>query len=289
MSTIKKCFPSRWGTEGSIVETDFSSIEVVVAAVISGDPNMKQDILDGIDPHAQSASWIHTQYTYEQILAGHKAGDKKFSGLRKAAKEPRFQLQYGSGAAGISRSCGIPLEKAKGFIENYYNRYRVLKQWQEENQRTVEASREPTDKRSPGGYPLGRGYLHGPTGRAWAFTEDESLPFLKDRGIYTSFTPTTIKNYPVQGTTWDVVSLGLGELVYTLRGDEQLKDKALLVNTVHDSIVADVHNSVLEQYVDTCEKVLTSAPSHLKMYFNMEFDLPIKVETSIGPTWGETE
>ena len=89
---IKKCFVSRWGNDGYIVEADFSQLEVIGAAVVSGDPNMKQDILEGIDSHSQSASWLNPQYTYEEIRQGYLDEDKFFNKMRKAAKAPRFEL-----------------------------------------------------------------------------------------------------------------------------------------------------------------------------------------------------
>ena len=58
MSAIKKCFPSRWGKEGSIVEADFSQLEVIGVAFLSQDMNMIEDIENGIDAHSQSASWL---------------------------------------------------------------------------------------------------------------------------------------------------------------------------------------------------------------------------------------
>jgi len=59
MSRIKECFVSRWGDDGEIVQADFSQLEVIGAAFLSGDPKMYEDILAGIDSHSQSASWMY--------------------------------------------------------------------------------------------------------------------------------------------------------------------------------------------------------------------------------------
>lgn len=288
MSEIKKCFPSRWGKEGSIVETDFSQLEVIGVAFLSGDTNLKEDLLQGRDLHCMSASFLYGE-EYDTIYAAYKAGDSSWTKKRKAAKSPTFQLQYGAGYKSIAAKCGLTEKQAKQFVENYYGRYWRLKEWQEENILAVKRSRVATEQRTPKGYQRGIGYLHGPTGRAYCFTEEDAPDFLVERGEYTSFSPTAIKNYPSQGfATGDLVPMCLGELYYELKANERLREKALLVNTVHDSVILDVHNSVLEEAKDTVEKVLTNAPNYLKLYFGIEFDLPIKVETSIGPTWGET-
>lgn len=86
---IKKCFESRF-EGGYIVEADFSQLEVVGAAVVSGDPMMKKDLLDGIDSHSQSAAWLNPKHTYEEILDGYNAEDPYFTKLRKNAKAPRL-------------------------------------------------------------------------------------------------------------------------------------------------------------------------------------------------------
>lgn len=93
MSTanIKECFVSRWGDDGYIIEADFSQLEVIGAAFISGDENMYKDILDGVDSHSQSASWLNP-YSYDTIRNGYLAGDKFFEKMRKNAKAPRFEL-----------------------------------------------------------------------------------------------------------------------------------------------------------------------------------------------------
>lgn len=88
--SIKDCFESRWGEEGLLVEIDYSQLEVIGAAIVSGDPNMAKDILDGVDSHSQSAAWLHPEYSYEEIREGYLADDPKFAKIRKNAKAPRL-------------------------------------------------------------------------------------------------------------------------------------------------------------------------------------------------------
>ena len=75
-----------------IIEADFSQLEVIGAAEVSNDPMMKKDILDGIDSHSQSASWLNPQHSYKEILEGYQADDPYFIKMRKNAKAPRFEL-----------------------------------------------------------------------------------------------------------------------------------------------------------------------------------------------------
>ena len=132
MSRVKSCFKSRFGADGRIVQVDFSQLEVIGVAYLSQDPLMYEDINNGIDSHSQSASWL-TEHSYEEVLEGHLAGDKHLTQVRKNAKGPRFELQYGAGAKSIGENNGISKEVAQGFIDQYYGRYSVLQQWQEDN------------------------------------------------------------------------------------------------------------------------------------------------------------
>jgi DNA polymerase I-like protein with 3'-5' exonuclease and polymerase domains len=97
-----------------------------------------------------------------------------------------------------------------------------------------------------------------------------------------------VKNYPVQGTaTGDIVPMMVGRLYRVLRNNPRLADKALLVNTVHDSVELDVHKSVLNETIEVVRAVLESAPAEIKHTFDYNFPLPLKVGVSYGPNWFE--
>lgn len=50
-SKVKEMFSSRFGSEGRIVEVDYSALEVVALASISGDKNLLENLLAGTDMH----------------------------------------------------------------------------------------------------------------------------------------------------------------------------------------------------------------------------------------------
>jgi DNA polymerase I-like protein with 3'-5' exonuclease and polymerase domains len=137
-------------------------------------------------------------------------------------------------------------------------------------------------RRTDKGLPAGQGWYAGPTGRRWVFHEHDH-PF-KDG---TSFSPTQLKNYPVQGfATGDIVPLVLGKLFRVLKNSEYAQ-QALLINTVHDSIILDVKKEVLDEVCKLVKDVMESAPAYLDEVFGIKFDLPLPVGISYGPTWGE--
>lgn len=282
MSDIKKCIQSRF-EGGFIMEADFSQLEVVGAAALTCDPMMMKDILDGIDSHSQSAAWLHTEYTYDQIREGYLAEDEFFTKLRKKSKAPRFELQYGAGAASIAENNGLTVEQAQGFIDNYYKRYAVLKEFQEEVIETVKRSRQPSSRRTEMGLPAGRGEYRNPTGRIFTFYEYDAPEFLRRRGQMTSFSPTQCKNYPVQSfATGDIVPMMLGHIYKMLMTDERLYGKCLLIGTVHDSVVFDVHPSVLDYAAKEIKRLMEQTPAYVEKYLHVPFDMPLACDIDIG-------
>lgn len=288
--SIKKCFISRWKYDGWIVEADYSQLEVIWAALLSNDPMMKQDILDGIDSHSQSASWLNP-YTYEQIRAGYLAGDKFFETMRKKAKAPRFELQFGAGAKSIAANNKISEAEAQNFIRSYYERYSVLKEWQDSVALAVKASATyQGDRTKTNHLPAKRGvWVSEYTKRRWTFIEEDAPQFLQDRGELTSFSPTKMKNYPIQGSaTGDFVPHAVGDVCEALVGQNLIRG-CFPINTVHDSIIFDVHNSVLEESIVCIKNTLERVPESMKRWFKdmLDFDVPLHVDVEYGRNWGE--
>ena len=114
-----------------------------------------------------------------------------------------------------------------------------------------------------------------PSGRQYAFPD----VYRRRNGSVSDFT--RIKNYPVQGfATGDVVPVVLIELEERL-----LPYQSCIVNTVHDSIVFDVHpdetNIVLQIIKDVdadLEKLISSA-------YGVSLNVPMLLEAKIGPNW----
>lgn len=283
MSDIKAAFVSRWGEYGYLLEADFSQLEVIVLAVLSQDPQLMHDIRNKVDIHAVNAFELFgSNFTEQQ---------------RKLAKRLSFQLQYGSGPGNMAKKNGIDISVARKFISNYYNRYPGVKKWQEEVLEAVKKSRQPSDKRSEFGTPLGIGTYTSITGRKYVFQEYENTfkysarsptrtSTLGTREV--SFKPTETANYPVQGfATGDIVPLVLGKLYRELSSVPELDKRVLLINTVHDSILLDCHQDCVDKAAHIVKHVMEEAPTHLKEEFGITFDLPLSVGIKIGRDWLE--
>ena len=274
MSDIKKCFISRWKDKGYIVEADYSQLEVIGLAYLTQDKQLYKDIIDGVDMHAVNAE---------------KLFGKSFTPLqRKIAKSFSFQLQYGAGAASMAKSNNVDVKLAKRFIENYYSRYPQVKIWQDSVAEEVRESRKPTGEHTSRGFPKGKGVFRSITGREYVFYEfdnDHYNPH-NPNSKEVNFSPTQMKNYPVQGfATGDIVPLVIGRLNRILKNNSELSEKCLLTNTVHDSIILDVHEDIFEEAVNTVVSVMESAPEFIEETWGFKFDLPLPVGISYGRNW----
>lgn len=276
MSDIKKCFISRF-PDGVLLEIDYSQLEIYVLAYLSNDPQLKLDLLSGVDLHGISAERLFGKgYTDAQ---------------RRIAKSLSFQLQYGAGYKSMAEQNDISETLAKKFIKLYYERYPMVKQFQDEVASIVRSTRiTDPDLRTKTGIPAGMGFYKAETGRFYVFTEKDSPDWMTRA---TSFSPTEMKNYPVQGfATGDIVPMILGKLHRGLSNWHGGKEPPIVVmiNTVHDSVLFDCSSeSIAKIWYQDAKVIMESAPRYLKEHFNINFDLPLKVDAKVGKNWGEME
>ena len=96
---------------------------------------------------------------------------------------------------------------------------------------------------------------------------------------------TQIKNYPVQSfATADIVPIAL------LHIDSLLKNlKSCVVNTVHDSIVIDVHPEEESNVVNVINKTNDALPELITTRWGIVFNVPLLLEAKIGPNWLDTK
>lgn len=90
---------------------------------------------------------------------------------------------------------------------------------------------------------------------------------------------TIIKNYPVQGLGADMMALAR---ISFARRFKESKIDGLLVNTVHDSIVCDVHPNEVQRTVNIFHEVFRDLPANFERIFKVPFDLPMTVEVGVG-------
>lgn len=262
--SIKDCFVSRY-RGGYLVEVDFSQLEVVALAILSKDKQLISDINNGLDMHRVRAAKLFGKEEWEVTQKE-----------RQLAKQLSFQLQYGAGAKSMAEKNEVSVDTAKEFIRQYYMRYPQVELWQAEVLAEVQRNRQPSSHRTAKGYPAGIGHHYSPTGRIYTFREYDSYV----EGA-TDFSPTEVKNYPVQGfATGDIMALFRGKVMRS--GGVAI----LSVNTVHDSIMFDVPDTrCVVEVSDLCRRVARELPATIKELWDIIVPVEFKVECKYGPTW----
>ena len=125
---------------------------------------------------------------------------------------------------------------------------------------------------------LKTGKITTPSGRQFSFPDIER----RIRGGVSNFTQ--IKNYPVQSfATADIVPVAL------LYIENKLTNmKSCIVNTVHDSIVIDIHPQEENQVIyiiDSTNEILTNL---IQNKWDIVFNVPLALEAKIGNNWLDT-
>ena len=126
---------------------------------------------------------------------------------------------------------------------------------------------------------INEGIITTPSGRQYAFPDVER----KASGKVSHFTQ--IKNYPVQGfATADIVPIAL--LYIEKRLDTM---KSCIVNTVHDSIVIDVHPEEKNEVIFLINQTNKALPNLILERWGIDFNVPLLLEAKIGSNWLDTK
>ena len=175
---------------------------------------------------------------------------------RQDAKAHTFAPLYG--ASGFGRT---PAEAA--YYEQFTKKYSGIAAW---HQRLAKEA-------------LNTGKITIPSGREYSFPDVTRRQY----GGVTFFTQ--IKNYPVQGfATADIVPIALLQI-------DKLLDRlhSCVVNSVHDSIVIDIHPDEQEQVIAIINKTNDVLKSLVDSHWNIDFNVPLLLEAKIGPNWLDTK
>lgn len=266
---VKRAYVSRYGANGSVLELDYSQLEMVALAYLANDTVLIDDINNGRDMHRELYKEMYGRYPT----------DKE----RKPFKRFSFLLVYGGGASTLMAQSGCDRATAKRFINTFYSRYKGVKRYHEEI--VAKAEKEAVVSYDPEKSGPQYTYFHSsPTGRHYIFNK---YPNEYKGGL--SFSPTELKNWPIQGfATGDVVPMMVGILLRNLE-EAGLTPDVKLVMTVHDSVVLDVPIDKLEECAKLAKQTLESAPQHLKRIFNIDFPCKLGVGVEAGINWQDKE
>jgi DNA polymerase-1 len=227
-----------------LVACDASQLEWRTGVELSGDQVGLAEIVEGQDTHSLNQDAFDLP-------------------SRLIAKIYLFRTIFrGSGYAFANDPAFSHVSNKPSFWDNvgekFYKKYYGLNQWHHDLARLVTAGET----------------IRGPTGREW------QVDMVRDKRTGELKLPWTVfTNYPVQGTGADVM------LIARLSFRRRLKAAgipALLVSTVHDSIVVDVPRMYVDAVVALFYEVFDDLIENIKRCFGYTWKTPLACEVKVG-------
>ena len=171
---------------------------------------------------------------------------------RQEAKAHTFKPLYG----GVSGT-----ENQQRYYRAFKEKYEGVTQWHEDLQKEAVKQQQ----------------ISLPSGRQYAF------PGCRWTEWGTATNRTAICNYPVQGfATADLLPMCLVRLQQYVK---ETNIHSVICNTVHDSIVMDVHPEEKDICIRLMKKAMLAIPEEAKARYGIEYDMPVDIEIKIGHNW----
>ena len=228
---VKGCIKARPGYK--IVSMDLTTAEVYVAAVLSGDKALMDVFRRGGDFHGAIAHKV-----FKLPCEVHEVKEK-FPLERQAAKAVTFGIMYGAGPSKISeqitKESGVFFspQQAKEVIEEYFNEFHKLKTWIDENKSFIETN----------------GFVYSFFGRKRRLANVTSTDkATKSHSVRSGL------NFLVQSVASDVNLLGAIDMNCYIKAN---KMDALIFALVHDSILAEVREDLVDTYKEVLNNFIT--------------------------------
>ena len=232
-----------------LVSLDYSQIELRLLAHVAGIDALKQAFHNGLDIHALTAAQMF----------GVDA-DTVDPAMRRQAKAINFGIIYGISAFGLSRQLGISNEEAVQYMKAYFERYPGIQDYMT---RTKQFCRE-------------HGYVETLFGRRC------HVPGIHDKNAARrNFAERAAINAPIQGTAADVLKRAMIRVPQALTR-QGLDTRARMLLTVHDELLFEVDDEVVDQTAEVVKTVMESASLPA-----LQLSVPLTVDAGQGRSWGE--
>jgi len=231
--------------EDVILAADYSQIELRLLAHFSRDEGLLQAFESGQDIH---------RFVAAQVFGVEL--DEVDTAQRGKAKAVNFGIIYGQTPFGLSRSIGIPVEEARRFIDDYFERYPRI---QEFIKQVIAQARQD-------------GYVKTILGRRRLLPEINSQTASR-RKLAERMAVNTV----VQGSAADLIKVAMINLHQRIKS-ENLNLKMIL--QVHDELVFEVPREKTEPYGQIVRHEMASA---------IKLDVPIIVDVNSGNNWLEAK
>ena len=195
----------------TLVDADYSQIELRLLAHISGDYTMTEAFRDGEDIHRKTASAVFG--VPEEAVT---------EDMRKRAKAVNFGIVYGIGGYSLAKDIGTTVAEATRYIKNYLMNYPDIDRYLDQVVKCAERD----------------GYTTTLMGRR------RYIPELKaSQAPMRAFGKRVAMNAPIQGSAADIMKLAM---INVSRALEEKGLDARLVMQVHDELIVEARDSDVE-------------------------------------------
>lgn len=224
-----------------LLTADYSQIELRIMAHLSADERLCAAFANGEDVHVQTAAEIFD-------LAPAEVDNSQ----RRAAKAINFGLIYGMSAYGLARQLDIEAERARQYMDRYFERYHGVREYME---RVRAAARK-------------QGWVETLYGRRLY------LPELKSKnGARRRAAERAAINAPMQGTAADIMKRAMIDVHRWL---EESSRGARMVMQVHDELVFEVAEERVNEVGMQAQAIMAASGN---------LDIPLGVAVGSGPNW----
>ena len=201
----------------SLVDADYSQIELRLLAHISDDYTMKEAFLGGEDIHRKTAAAVFG-------IPEEFVNDE----MRKRAKAVNFGIVYGISGFSLSKDIGTTVSEASKYIKNYLMNYPSIDRYLEEVVKNAESD----------------GFTTTIMGRK------RYIPELKSaKAPLRAFGKRVAMNAPIQGSAADIMKVAM------INVDRALRESGLdarIVMQVHDELIVEVNDLQIEE----CKRIV---------------------------------
>lgn len=232
-----------------LVSLDYSQIELRVAAILSRDKRLVEIFKNGEDVHAGVAMRV--------FKVPKEAVDKS---MRIQAKTINFGILYGMGINALRANLGVSRKEAQEFYNEYFKTFSTLSDYLDKTK--AEAAR--------------RGYTETLFGRRRYFAGmNSTLPYVRAQAERMAI------NAPIQGTQADLIKIAMKRIDDYIKTEEWSEDARLILQ-VHDELVYEIKNSLVEKASTKFKELMEDALPKDK-----NIGVPIVVDVQAGENWGE--
>lgn len=212
------------GEGKTLVDADYSQIELRVLAHIAKDEAMIKTFCEGGDIHTETAASVFGMPA-EWVTAE----------MRRSAKAVNFGIIYGMEAFSLAKDIGTSLANAKQYIADYFSHYSGVKSYMDNS--VAQAERD--------------GFAVTMFGRRRFIPE-----ILNSNKMIKALGKRIAMNTPIQGTAADIIKIAMVKVYRRLK--EQLPEARLILQ-VHDELIVEVPEQLSARAVQILREEMEGA------------------------------